>query len=92
MWEHSTILQEPKAVAVDGHLILRTFHGHLAAKAKLVGLLAQRLKGNGIYVGEVTIARAIKGTPTENVKGATVADKFWELYRARDEVRARVSQ
>ena len=31
-----------------------------AAKYKLVGLLAQRLKGDGIYVGEVMIAGTIK--------------------------------
>ena len=65
-----------------------------AAKAKLVGLLAQRLKVDGVYVGEVTIAGAIKGTPTDSgdaIEGATVANKFWELYQARDEVRARVS-
>ena len=57
-------------------------------------MLAQRLKGDGIYVGEVTIAGAIKGTPTDSgnaIEGATVADKFWELYQARDDVRARVS-
>ena len=65
-----------------------------AAKAKLVGLLAQRLKEDGIYVGEVTIAGAIKGTPTDSgagaIDGATVADQFWALYQARDAVRARV--
>ena len=34
-----------------------------AAKNKLVGLLAQRLKRDGVYVGEVTIYGTIKGTP-----------------------------
>ena len=34
-----------------------------AAKYKLVGLLAQRLKGDGVYVGEVMIAGTIQGTP-----------------------------
>jgi NAD(P)-dependent dehydrogenase (short-subunit alcohol dehydrogenase family) len=65
-----------------------------AAKAKLVGLLAQLLKADGIYVGEVTIAGAIKGTPTDTgagaIDGATVADQFWQLYQARGGVRARV--
>ncbi len=65
-----------------------------AAKAKLVGLLSARLKGDGVYVGEVTIAGAIKGTPTDtgvgSIEGATVAEKFWSLYQARNEVRARV--
>ena len=34
-----------------------------AAKHKLVGLLAQRLKDDGVYVGEVMIAGVIKGHP-----------------------------
>jgi NAD(P)-dependent dehydrogenase (short-subunit alcohol dehydrogenase family) len=65
-----------------------------AAKHKLVGLLAQRLKADGVYVGEVMVAGIIKGTPWDTGNGiepAKVANKFWELYQARDEVRARVS-
>jgi NADP-dependent 3-hydroxy acid dehydrogenase YdfG len=65
-----------------------------AAKAKLVGLLSARLKSEGVYVGEVTIAGAIKGTPTDtgagSIEGSAVAEKFWALYQARDAVRARV--
>lgn len=64
-----------------------------AAKSKLVGLLSQRLKGDGIYVGEVTVAGTIKGTPWDtgnSIEPSTVADKFWQLYQARAEVRARV--
>jgi NADP-dependent 3-hydroxy acid dehydrogenase YdfG len=66
-----------------------------AAKAKLVGLLAQRLKQDNVYVGEVTVAGMVKGTPFDNgnatIDPATIAGKFWELYQARDAVRARVS-
>jgi NAD(P)-dependent dehydrogenase (short-subunit alcohol dehydrogenase family) len=66
-----------------------------AAKHKLVGLLAQRLKGDGVYVGEVMIAGSIKGTPWDRGEGgiepSTVADRFWDLYQARGEIRARVS-
>ena len=65
-----------------------------AAKHKLVGLLAHRLKDDGVYVGEVMVAGAVNGTPTGNgqgIEGATVAAKFWELYQTRDEIRARVS-
>lgn len=65
-----------------------------AAKAKLVGLLAQKLKADGVYVGEVTIAGAIKGTPTGGdggIEGSRVAEAFWSLYQGRDEVRARVA-
>jgi NAD(P)-dependent dehydrogenase (short-subunit alcohol dehydrogenase family) len=66
-----------------------------AAKHKLAGLLAQRLKGEGVYVGEVMIAGTVKGTPWDsggsNLEASTIANKFWELYQARGEVRARVS-
>jgi NADP-dependent 3-hydroxy acid dehydrogenase YdfG len=66
-----------------------------AAKHKLAGLLAQRLKGEGVYVGEVMVAGIVKGTRWDsgraNLESATIANKFWELYQARGEVRARVS-
>jgi len=65
------------------------------AKHRLVGLLAERLKPEGVYVGEVMVAGAIKGTPFDSggqsIEAATVAEKFWELFKARGEVRARVS-
>jgi NADP-dependent 3-hydroxy acid dehydrogenase YdfG len=66
-----------------------------AAKHKLVGLLAQQLKGDGVYVGEVMVAGTVKGTLWDsggaNLDGSTIANKFWELYEARGEVRARIS-
>jgi NAD(P)-dependent dehydrogenase (short-subunit alcohol dehydrogenase family) len=66
-----------------------------AAKAKLVGMLSQALKNDGVYVGDVTVAGMIKGTPyasgDQGIEGSAVAQKFWELYQARDEVRARIT-
>jgi len=65
-----------------------------AAKYKLVGLLAQCLKADGVYVGEVMVAGMIKGTPWAGdggIPGSVVADKFWALYRARGDVRAIVT-
>jgi hypothetical protein len=66
-----------------------------AAKHKLVGLLAGRLKSEGVYVGEVMVAGTIKGTPWDsgnaNIDPSTVANKFWQLFQSRTEVRARVS-
>lgn len=66
-----------------------------AAKAKLVGLLAARLKGEGVYVGEVTIAgvvsnggRVAPGLPT--IEAKTIAERFWELYKFRDNLRVRL--
>jgi hypothetical protein len=66
-----------------------------AAKHKLVGLLAERLKDDGVFVGEVMIAGAVKGTASDNggraIEGRLIADKFWELYKARGQNRARVT-
>jgi NADP-dependent 3-hydroxy acid dehydrogenase YdfG len=65
-----------------------------AAKHKLVGLLSQRLKEDGIYVGEVMVAGGVKGTATggaDGIESSAIADKFWELYNARNEVRARIT-
>ena len=64
------------------------------AKHKLVGLLSQGLKDDGVYVGEVMIAGAVKGTAWADgggIEASVVAGKFWDLYTARDEIRARVS-
>ncbi len=64
-----------------------------AAKNKLAGLLAQRLKGEGVYVGEVMVHGAIKGTSSGNggsIDPAIIADKYWELYKSRSETRASV--
>ncbi len=66
-----------------------------AAKHKLVGLLAQRLQSEGVYVGEVMIAGAVKGTPSDAggpaIDPARIANEFWRLYQARADSRARVS-
>lgn len=65
-----------------------------AAKRKFVGLLAARLKEEGVYVGEVVVAAIVKGTASDRgnatLDAATVAQKFWALYEARSDVRARV--
>jgi NADP-dependent 3-hydroxy acid dehydrogenase YdfG len=65
------------------------------AKHRLVGLLAERLKGDSVYVGEVMVAGAVKGTAFhtggDGIEAAAIADKFWELYRGRGEIRARIS-
>ena len=58
-----------------------------AAQHKLVGLLHQKLKPEGIYVGEVTVQALVKGTAFDNgnatLAPATVADAFWELNAKR---------
>jgi NAD(P)-dependent dehydrogenase (short-subunit alcohol dehydrogenase family) len=65
-----------------------------AAKHKLVGLLSERLKPEGVYVGEVMVAGAVKGTAFAaegGIEGSAIADEFWRLYKARDEIRARIA-
>lgn len=65
-----------------------------AAKHKLVGLLSARLKDEGVYVGEVMIAGSIKGTPWAGdnaINPIVVGNKFWELFKARKELGARLS-
>ena len=66
-----------------------------AAKNKLVGMLAQQLKPEGVYVGEVMVAGAVKGTAYaaggDGIESAAIAGKFWDLYKARDETRALIS-
>jgi len=66
-----------------------------AAKHKLVGLLSERLKADGVFVGEVMVAGMVKGTPWDNgsatIEASQIAGEFWKLYQARGEIRARVS-
>jgi NADP-dependent 3-hydroxy acid dehydrogenase YdfG len=66
-----------------------------AAKHKLVGLLAARLKEEEVFVGEVMIAGAVKGTGFDTggpaIDPARIAGEFWRLYQGRGENYARVS-
>lgn len=61
-----------------------------AAKRKLVGLLAARLEGEGVYVGEVVVMGLVKGTISDRgnaaIDPASVADKFWHLFTKREVV------
>jgi NAD(P)-dependent dehydrogenase (short-subunit alcohol dehydrogenase family) len=63
-----------------------------AAKAKLVGMLAAKLKADDIYVGEVTVLTVVKGTSWDDGKAtleaSSIAEKFWEMHLARTETRA----
>jgi NAD(P)-dependent dehydrogenase (short-subunit alcohol dehydrogenase family) len=66
-----------------------------AAKSKLVGILAERLREFDIYVGEVTIAGSVKGTPTASptaIEPSEIAEKFWSLAQARDKTRVRMTE
>lgn len=67
-----------------------------AAKHKLVGLLAAKLKPEGVHVGEVMIAGSIKGTAwaTGNpnaIEPSRVGEAFFKLYDERAETYIRLS-
>ena len=65
-----------------------------AAQHKTVGLLSKSLHAEGVYVGEVVVSGVVKGTAFDSgnatLEAGTIADKFWELYRARDVVSATI--
>jgi len=65
-----------------------------SAKHKLVGLLSQKLKADGVYVGEAMVLGLVKGTAFDTgnatIDPKTVAAKLWDLYRARDQVTAEI--
>ncbi len=66
-----------------------------AAKHKLVGMLSAQLGEQGIYVGELMVMGTVKGTEFDqgqaNLDPSAIANKFWEMYRARKELRANIS-
>ena len=59
-----------------------------AAQHKTVGLLSKSLQADGVYVGEVVVTGLVKGTAFDSgnatLEASTIAEKFWELFRARD--------
>ncbi len=61
-----------------------------AAKLKLTRLLAERLRGDGIYVGEVMITGLVKGTAWDTgnatIEPAAVGGAFWDLYTRRSDL------
>ena len=61
-----------------------------AAKHKLVRLLSEKLKADGVYVGEVVVMGAVKGSAWDSgnatITASGVADRFWQLYSERKEL------
>jgi short-subunit dehydrogenase len=66
-----------------------------AAQHKLTGVLHQKLKGEDVYVGEVTVLGLVKGTSHDRgnatIEPSAVAERFWEIYNNREDVWATVS-
>lgn len=65
-----------------------------AAKHKLVGLLSEKLKSDGVFVGEIVVMGAVKGTPFDQgqatLEASTVAQAFWDLHEKRTSVSVEV--
>jgi NAD(P)-dependent dehydrogenase (short-subunit alcohol dehydrogenase family) len=58
-----------------------------SAKHKLCALLAHKLAGDGVYVGEIMVTGTVKGTAFDqgnaNLDPGDIAAKFWSLAQAR---------
>ena len=65
-----------------------------AAKHKLVGLLSEKLKSDGVYVGEAMVMGSVRGTAFDagnaTIDPKTIAGRLWEMYRARKEVTTQI--
>jgi NADP-dependent 3-hydroxy acid dehydrogenase YdfG len=65
-----------------------------AAQHKTTGLLHQKLKADGVYVGEVVVLGLVKGTPFDTgnatLEPATIAERFWDLYQRRSEASVKI--
>jgi len=59
-----------------------------SAKHKLVGLLSEKLRADGITVGEVLVLGLVKGTAWDTgnatIEPSTIAQRFWEIYAGRE--------
>lgn len=59
-----------------------------SAKHKLIGLLTENLRADGITVGEVVVMGLVKGTVWDTggatIEPRTVAEEFWEIHSGRE--------
>ncbi len=66
-----------------------------SAKHKLVGLLAHKLKSQGVYVGEVVVTGTVKGSAYDSagngtIDPSTIGAKFWDMFQARSPTSATI--
>jgi NADP-dependent 3-hydroxy acid dehydrogenase YdfG len=65
-----------------------------AAKHKLVRLLSKQLGPDGVYVGEVMVLNAVKGTAWDSgsstLEAGSIAKRFWQLYTERKELSVQI--
>ena len=76
--------------SVDAMAAQRNVMGLAVAKAaqhKLAGVLAARLRPEGIYVGEIVVTGLVRGTAFDTgnarMEASSIAKKFFEMYTAR---------
>lgn len=66
-----------------------------AAQHKTTGILHQKLKPDGIYVGEVVVLGTVKGTAFDSgnatLDASVIAEKFWDLTQRRSEATVNIS-
>lgn len=94
---HGSVLVTNGAVALvdpklDDAAVEHGFMGGAIAKTaqhKTVGLLARKLRPEGVFVGEVVVAGIVKGTGYDTGNGLLtsdeVAERFWKLHCERPE-------
>jgi hypothetical protein len=66
-----------------------------AAKSKLAGLLAERLRPEDVFVGELVITGSVKGSPyagPTSIDPVDIADRLWTMARDRTENRAFIGE
>jgi NADP-dependent 3-hydroxy acid dehydrogenase YdfG len=65
-----------------------------AAKHKLVRLLSKQLEPDSVYVGEVVVLSAVKGTAWDSgnstLEASSIAGRFWQLYSERRELSVQI--
>ncbi|MET0285958.1 MAG: SDR family NAD(P)-dependent oxidoreductase [Polyangiales bacterium] len=65
-----------------------------AAKNKLTGVLSAKLKGDGVYVGQVIVTGLVKGTAWDQgnatIDPKDIAAKFFELQSKRSDITATI--
>jgi NAD(P)-dependent dehydrogenase (short-subunit alcohol dehydrogenase family) len=88
-------LAEPQVDAIIAQVGVMGLGIAKAAQHKLVGMLSAKLRGDGIYVGEVMVLGSVKGTMFDRgqatLEAATIGERFWEIHQARSEVWVRVT-
>ena len=84
----SLALFEPKVDAMAVHWGAMGLAIANSAKHKLVGLLTEKLRAEGITVGEVVVLGLVKGTAWDSgnatIEPGAIAARFWDIYSKRE--------